>query len=132
MKPVFLIKRIEDGKYLNQKENWSKSIVSYRLKEFNTEEEATAAIPKDVECTIIKINKNTPNIDGKHYLQNLKNNLFLNINNEFKCSFVNRSEIMFFDNEDAALDKAEALGLDLNFVRVMFLSNQFFNKDLSK
>lgn len=132
MSLVFLIRKREDGKYLNQKEDWSNSIISYRLKEFNSEEEATAAIPKGIECTVVKKNKVVPSVSGTYYLQDLKTNLFLNVNSEFKASFIKQSEIMFFKSEDDALDKAEALGLDLNLIRVMFLPDQFLKKNILK
>lgn len=47
-----------------------------------------------------------------------KGNLFLNASDEFKSPALYHKDTVRFDTEDAALDKAVALGLDLDSLKV--------------
>ena len=129
MKNVYLIRKKETGQYLNQKGKWSTSITSYRLKEFETEEEAKASIPDGVVCVITRKNKknsdeqedSVKSLKFNYYLEDLFSKCYLNSNNEFKVWAAIMPEAVSFDSEDAALDKAEELNLDLDKIRVIRL-----------
>ena len=47
-----------------------------------------------------------------------KGNLFLNASDEFKSPAMYHKDTVRFDTEDAALDKAVALGLNLDSLKV--------------
>lgn len=125
MKIIFLVRKKDTGQYLNQKGGWSKNAMSYRLKEFETKEAAEAAFPEGAACLVNKITKTevveNSNLSIKYnfYLEDLNTKCFLNSANEFKVWAAIMPEAVFFDSEDAALDKAESLKLDLDAVRVI-------------
>lgn len=129
MENVYLVRRKSTGQYLNQKGQWAKNIASYRLKEFETEEEAKLAFPEGEECLISKKSKKSStvprkeedNLKFKYYLEDLFSKCYLNSNNEFKVWAAIMPEAVSFDSEDAALDKAEELNLDLDKIRVIRL-----------
>lgn len=127
MNNVFLIRKKDTSQYLNKKGTWSKNALSYRLMEFETREEAEAAFPEGIACLVMKRpkreNSEDSNLVGKYkfYLENLSNKCFLNLNNEFKVWAAIMPEAVSFDSEDAALDKAEELNLDLDKIRVIRL-----------
>lgn len=50
-----------------------------------------------------------------------KNNQFLNAADEFKSPALFHKDTVRFDTEDAALDKAVALGLNLDVIKVVQL-----------
>lgn len=57
MARVFYVKNKKTKEILNQKGGWSDSVNSYRVSEFNTENEATAAFPAGVDCEVVSINR---------------------------------------------------------------------------
>lgn len=127
MKIVYLIRKKQNGHYLNKKNEWSNSILSYRLKEFDTEEEAKAAFPEGTSCVVTKSSKkevadeHDSNIKYKYYLQDLQSKCFLNSSDQFKVWAAIMPEAFSFESESAALDKAEELNLDLDLIRVVRL-----------
>jgi hypothetical protein len=50
---VYYVQNTKRG-ILNQQGTWSRDFGSYRLAEFATEAEATAAFPAGVECVVVK------------------------------------------------------------------------------
>jgi hypothetical protein len=127
MKSIYLIRKKQNGQYLNQKNEWSNNILSYRLKEFETEEEAKAAFPEGISCVVTKSSKKeaadgyVSNIKYKYYLQDLQSKCFLNSSDQFKVWAAIMPEAFSFDSEDAALDKAEDMNLNLDSIRVIRL-----------
>ena len=53
-----------------------------------------------------------------------KGNLFLNGSDEFKSPALFHKDTVRFDTEEAALDKAVALGLDLDAIKVVRIRAQ--------
>ncbi len=49
----------------------------------------------------------------------LKSNKFLDLNDQFKAIGMSDRSLQPFETKDAALDKAEALGLDLDSISVI-------------
>ena len=128
MKNIFLIRKKNNGQFFNKKNEWSDSILSYRLKEFNSKEEAQAAIPEGIDCTIVRFSKQDEmnslqdtGLKFRYYLQDLHSKCFLNASNQFKVWAAIMPEALYFQSEDAALDKAEDLGLSLDSIRVVRL-----------
>ncbi len=51
---VYYVRNKQTREILNQQGSWSKDFGSYRLAEFASEAEATAAFPAGVECIVVK------------------------------------------------------------------------------
>lgn len=115
MKMSYYIRNDSTYCFLNKKNGWNRSINTYGLMAFDTEEAAKTAIPSDKECTIIAKEKKDPPSDVEWILQ--FNKKTLNKKNEFEgmSSF---AEAMRFADEDAAVTKAEELKLDLEKIKV--------------
>lgn len=50
---VFYVQNKVTRMFLNAKGGWSRSVESYRLAKFNSEEEALNAFPEGVECQVV-------------------------------------------------------------------------------
>lgn len=57
MQKVYYVVNKTTKKVLNQKGEWSEKLTSYRLAEFASEDEAKAAFPPGVACTVATRNK---------------------------------------------------------------------------
>jgi hypothetical protein len=53
MATVFYVRNKKTREVLNKQGTWSRDMGSYRLAEFASEAEATAAFPAGVECLIV-------------------------------------------------------------------------------
>lgn len=51
---VYYVRNKKTREVLNQQGSWSRDFGSYRLAEFASEAEATAAFPAGVECVVVK------------------------------------------------------------------------------
>lgn len=51
---VYYVRNQKTREILNQQGSWSKDFGSYRLAEFASEAEATAAFPAGVDCIVVK------------------------------------------------------------------------------
>lgn len=135
MKKIYLVQNKKTREILNLKDGWSDKPTSYRVMEFDSEAAAKAAFPAGVECVIAvrnvneepKAPKETPE-PGAHklgatapmhqfFLQ--KGNKFLDKADAFKARGFDQESTQSFPSQDAALDKAESLGLDLDEVYVV-------------
>ena len=54
MTTVYFVRNKRTREVLNKQGTWSRDFGSYRLAEFASEAEATAAFPPGVECVIVK------------------------------------------------------------------------------
>jgi len=54
MTTVFYVRNKRTREVLNKHGSWSRDFGSYRLAEFTTEADATAAFPAGVECLVVK------------------------------------------------------------------------------
>lgn len=110
---------------LNAKGGWSRSFSSYRLAEFETEADAQAAFPADASCEAVAVEKpasRTLRVSASaglsvEYLLRSQH-AFLDKNDKFSLPMSRNEKIAVFESEDAALDKAEALGVALDDVRI--------------
>ena len=59
MELVYYVKNKRTRQVLNRQGTWSRDFGSYRLAEFASETEATAAFPAGVECVVVE-KKKTP------------------------------------------------------------------------
>lgn len=140
MAKTFYVQNKKTREFLNQKGSWSKTVSSYRVAEFDDEPSARAAFPQDAECQVIFGNKREeqkPAVKGaspllkavaapesaspsklvapKFFLR--KGQLFLDISDKFSVRHVSEAAARF-DTRDQALDKAEALGVNLDDIVV--------------
>lgn len=51
---VYYVQNKKTRQVLNQQGTWSRDFGSYRLAEFSSEAEATAAFPAGVDCAVVK------------------------------------------------------------------------------
>jgi len=51
---IFYVRNKKTREILNQQGSWSRDFGSYRLAEFPSEAEATAAFPAGIECVVVK------------------------------------------------------------------------------
>lgn len=51
---VYYVRNKKTREILNQQGSWSRDFGSYRLAEFTTEAEATAAFPAGIECIVVQ------------------------------------------------------------------------------
>lgn len=137
----YFIQNTKDGKLLDTKGEWVSSD-SYRLAVFDSEDAATAAIPKDAKARVFaKVarperpeRRVAPQLlaakaaasTASFYLRLADR--YLDTNGEFKArmpfliaanSGYKGTYAMPFDSEAAALDKAEELKLDLSSITVV-------------
>lgn len=120
MEYLYYIVNSTNGKVLNKKGGWSNNFSSYRLMPFETKEAAEAAVPTEFSCRIVQAQKQIENNDSKFkfFLKNLNNKCYLNKLEEFKSYTVSDVDVMSFESETLALNKAEILNLDLDTVQV--------------
>lgn len=117
MKQVFYVKRKHGSEVLNLKGGWSESRNSYRLAFFDSEAEATAAIPAGVECVVKSFNNHErpdQSDEGCEFLVMGKNSKLLNAQDAFAAFAL--ADAAKFPTKDAALDKVEELGVSLDYV----------------
>lgn len=122
MKQVFYVRKDFGGSVLNLAGGWSKNLGSYRVAYFDTEAEAQAAIPAGVEASVRPFtDKEKPprESEGFEFFIMGKNNKFLDPQDAF--TLPNHRGSVAFDTQDAALDKAEALGVHLDNVDIIRL-----------
>jgi hypothetical protein len=134
MEKIYYVQNRRTREILNQKGAWSKGIKSYRVATFDTEDDAKAAFPQGVDCQVLpgwkKPAKTLPAVlaavagkklgaigSGKKVCIQ-KGNRYLCADDTFSSRSRNCETTALFDSEDAALDKAEALGLDLDRIHV--------------
>ena len=131
MAKVYFVENAQTREILNQKGDWADSLTSYRLAQFDTEDAAKAAFPAGVDCVVRFLPKkesapapSSPStkksVTAKFALR--QGTKFLSVNDEFKVKTTSDKETATFDSEDAALDKAEALGIDLDRIKVIDIS----------
>ena len=121
---VYYVRNKETRQVLNKKLNWSKNIFSYGLMEFESEENATAAIPEGIDCEILKLNKVDKNvvIEAKFCIKNIfTNRFYLDKNDLFTLKSYLLPEVASFTSEDEAIAKAESLNLDLDSIKIIIL-----------
>jgi hypothetical protein len=117
VKQVFYVTRKHGPEVLNLKGGWSMSRNSYRLAFFDSEAEATAAIPAGVECVVKSFNDHERperSDEGYEFLVMHRSSKLLDAQDAFSTR--SRSEAAKFPTKDAALDKVEAIGVDLDLV----------------
>jgi hypothetical protein len=51
---VYYVQNKKTREVLNQQGSWSRDFGSYRLAEYATEADATAAFPAGIECVVVK------------------------------------------------------------------------------
>lgn len=136
MKKIYFVQNSKTREILNLKGGWSDGPTSYRVATFDSEAAARAAFPADVTCEVCAWNVRDESEDGvkgppgsvgrslasstlthQFFLQ--KGNKFLDKDDVFKAGGFGQGAAQPFASKDAALDKAESLGLDLDDVYVV-------------
>lgn len=137
MKKIYLVQNSKTREILNLKGGWSDGPTSYRVATFDSEDAAKVAFPAGVNCEVYVWNvRDTSDKSPKPMMLGLaerslaptgsshqfflqKGNKFLDKNDAFKAGGFSEESAQPFATEDAALDKAESLGLDLDDVYVV-------------
>lgn len=120
MSTFYMVRNKTTRAFLNKKGAWSHG--SYRLAEFDSLEAAQAATPEGADCEVLtkhrKEETGAPDVTAYQFFLEY-GNYFLNKTDAFKAPTFRDASVQVFDTEASALDKAEALELDLDRIRVL-------------
>lgn len=117
----YIIKKNRSNHYLDTKGNWSDNIMSYDLRFFYSEEEGKSELAQHQNCILFKI----LDIDEKFstfFIKDRKTKYYLDVCDEFTCLSCKNEEIALFNSQKDAIEKCNSLGLDLNYVNIIFKS----------
>lgn len=118
---VYYVRDINTYCILNKKNGWTRSINSYGLKEFESEEAAKAAFVPGVECIVVKSTKKVVNLEKEskyNYVLDYRGK-YLSLSDEFILAKEKDNNVKKFSSENEAVAKAEELDINLEKIIVI-------------
>jgi hypothetical protein len=125
MEVDYYVQNKKTQEVLNRQGTWSEYFGSYRLATFTTHMEAEAAFPSGVECIVVSKKKREAKVyaEGTRFAL-MHRNAYYSSNDTFTSPASSGPQTVLFTSKDAALDKAEELGLHLDRIQVVTVPNQ--------